>query len=623
MVVQTRRSKRQKCQDENSDVHRISRSSSALDLTSPCDYTGVGKMTPLMDGGDKEGVVRARARSVLGVKHVNSIPTTTSPHEVTKVPQSMPTDDDDVFDGGHAHHAKSKTRSRVTCGGLPARCPTLEGHDTAVSLSTLPDSCLLEIFRHSSSDESGSTVEYAANPCMSVYPLVCQRWKDLLGGPSSVWEHVCVGSSLRRIDVDRMVSWMAKRAPSIKKVSYAFRGAFEYTTTAGALQEATNTVWDLIHVALGPKNLTAMIESLELTSLETQVYENILKHAAAYFPNLHSLSLSGLGDLSKDAMQGLEALKGLEHLSLRFDKDVMNPFQGENGSLPASIFAMTQLKSLTLETKGICSIQPAISTMKNLEELKLESMTNMASLPLMIVQLRNLTKLSLKGSKGLFGAANSSRNGGTIEPGTERMFWMIRSLPRLEQLNLDGCGIKEFPLLDSLPVNSSLKRLSMNDNPEMVFKKGLAAFQALEWVSMKSCNMPCVSSAVTALKNLRYLDISNNGLVECNGLGKLSKLRVLHASHNHFPSFPRDILALSNLKELHMYGCIYLEFPASLEHLTTAWKHMVRMDLRKGVAPHPARYQASSLYWLRKLDEAYEAAHQRSGVILFDASNDE
>eukprot|EP00889_Picochlorum_renovo_P005876 jgi/Picre1/32906/NNA_008235.t1 len=226
---------------------------------------------------------------------------------------------------------------------------------------------------------------------------------------------------------------MEKRAPSIKKVSYAFRGAFEYTTTAGALQEARNTVWDLIHVALGPKNLTAMIESLEFTSLETHVYENIL--------SMQRPEIAHAGD------QG-----DLQH--------------------PASNF-----------------------TMKNLEELKLESMTNMASLPLMIVQLRNLTKLSLKGSKGLFGAANSSRTGGTIEPGTERMFWMIRSLPRLEQLNLDGCGIKEFPLLDSLPVNSSLKRLSMNDNPEMVFKKGLAAFQALEWVSMKSCNMPCVSSA--------------------------------------------------------------------------------------------------------------------------------
>jgi len=230
--------------------------------------------------------------------------------------------------------------------------------------------------------------------------------------------------------------------------------------------------------------------------------------------------------------------------------NVMNSIT-QQGS--ASLFTMTHLRSLMMETKGISSIQPAIAAMKNLEELKLESMTNMASLPLMIVQLRNLTKLSLKGSKGLFGPVTSRQDGGTIEPGTERMFWMIRSLPRLEDFNLDCCGIKEFPLLDSLPVNSSLKRLSMNDNREMVFKKGLAAFQALEWVSMQSCNMPCVSLAVAALKNLRYLDLSNNGLVECNGLGKLSKLRVLHASHNHFPSFPRDILALSNLRELHMY----------------------------------------------------------------------
>ena len=617
MVVHTRRSKRQKCQDENADIHRHSTSSSFIDLSSPCDCTGVGKMTPLMAGGGRGGVVRPRARSVLGAKQVNSIPTTTSPHEVIKVPQSMPTDDDDVFDGGHAHHTKSKTRSRVTCGGLPARYPALEGHEPAVTLSSLPDSCLLEIFRHSVCDES---VEYTANPCLSVFPLVCQRWKDLLGGPSPVWEHLSFGSSLRRIDIDVMVAWMKKRAPSIKKLSYAFKGVFECNASVEGNTPASvvETVWDLIHLVLGPKNLTSTIESLDFTSLDKDVYENVLKHAATYFPNIRSLSLSGLGNLSKDAMQGLEALGGLERLSLRFDRDVLHPFQGENGSLPAGLFAMAQLKSLTLETKGICSIQPAIATMKNLEELGLESMTNVASLPLMIVQLRNLTKLSLKGSKGLFGAANSNLDNGTIEPGTERMFWMIRSLPRLEELNLDSCGIKEFPLLDSLPVNSSLRRLSMNDNPEMVFKKGLAAFQALEWVSMKSCNMPCVSSAVTALKNLRYLDISNNGLVECNGLGKLSKLRVLHASHNHFPSFPRDILALSNLRELHMYGCIYLEFSASLEHLATTWKHMVRMDLRKGVAPHPARYQASSLHLLQKLAGAYETSHQRSDVILFD-----
>ena len=110
------------------------------------------------------------------------------------------------------------------------------------------------------------------------------------------------------------------------------------------------------------------------------------------------------------------------------------------------------------------------------------------------------------------------------------MFVLLKSMPALEELVIDWCGIREIPMAGDFPASDTVKRISMNNNPDMVFKKGLSYFQGLEELEMRRCNMPCVSSAITSLAKLRYLDVSNNGLVECHNLGKLKALETLVAS---------------------------------------------------------------------------------------------
>lgn len=252
--------------------------------------------------------------------------------------------------------------------------------------------------------------------------------------------------------------------------------------------------------------------------------------------------------------------------------------------------------------------------MKNLEHLYLESLTNLTSLPLMTVHLTGITHLSLKGSASLFGSGDIQD--GPIEPGTERMIWMIRSLPNLVELNLDECGIKEFPTIEGMSATTNLKKLSMNNNPDMSIKRGLASFEGLEELSMRNCNMPCLSSAVSCLSELRYLDVSSNGMVECHGLGKLTNLRTLKASDNPFPGFPKDILLIENIQNIILTGCTYLEIVASLSDVADKLPFLNKIDVRKG---DKGRFQEMSKQWLAQLNDIYVNQYNRvSHVVIFD-----
>lgn len=542
-----------------------------------------------------------------------------SPDDVLRLPRSMPTDDDCNDTGeGKMHHARRKTKSRVDSEQDPwlRKYPTDSSspgvHDKRVDINSIPDSCLVNIFKLSMADTGccSTAADWKKNPCLSVFPLVCQRWKRVLCSPSELWNTIGISQSLKRPDALRQ--WILKRQPSIQGVNFF----------AGEPTNQTDGVCDFIECLGAP--VTHQWQKLELDCalIDEMCVEKIMIDASTRLSNIHSLSMYGVKTLTKSTMEALQSLSRLEALSIRFSRTnpQVDPFQEEDCSMSESLFKLTNLKSLTLDGKGIKDIPPTIARLKNLSELNLESIVQVQKIPLMAVHLNNLTKLSFKGSKSLF-ENPSGTNGSTslddpasMVPGTERMFWMIRSLPKLEELNIDDCGIKEIPIIEGLPVNTSLKRLSMNDNPDMVFKKGLGAFQGLETLTMRRCNMPCVSSAVTALTNLKYLDISNNGLVECNGLGKLKCLDVLKASHNQFPSIPRDIYLISGLKELELHGCIYLEFSFSLIFLAQTWPKLHRMVVTKGSR---GRYQARSLHWLQEL-QGYLDSQGRTNVVQVD-----
>ena len=539
-----------------------------------------------------------------------------SPDDVGKFPRSLPTDEDEgIIAEEEKQTRRKKTKSRVRerenewlppyrrLDSSNAIQDVPEQVSEPTTFSDIPDSCLVKIMSYSMSSEVDS-VMFAKNPCMSVYPLVCKRWKQLLASPSELWNVITIDSSIRKIDTAGMRSWILQRQPSILKVRHG--------------SDLTDSSILSLVVDLGP-DVTSHWQSLEVDytqSGSSRSVELLLDGdtMGIRFANLTSLSLIGLDRLSHAGMESLRGMRSLNELFFNFNdnNESLEPFEGEAGALPDALLEMTWLKSLKLHGQRIKSIQPNLAKLKYLEELRLENISHVGPLPLLTARLHHLKMLSLKGSKFLF---ESPTNEGDGELGGKRMFWIIRSLPHLEELCLDGCGIKEIPIIDGFSHNTVLKKLSMDDNPDMVFKKGLAAFQGLEHLSMKRCNMPCISSAVSSLQNLKYLDISNNGLVECHGLGKLKKLEKLKASHNQFPCIPRDLYLLSNLRELELFGCIYLEFTSCMKFLCECWPHIDLLDLRKGPT---SRYQNASIGWLKELDVAWQRVHQKHRVVRMD-----
>lgn len=302
----------------------------------------------------------------------------------------------------------------------------------------------------------------------------------------------------------------------------------------------------------------------------------------------------------------------MQSLTLQFSGHMQEHFVGAGGALPQSFFKMTQLESLSLDCPSLRGIQPTLARMKQLQILEMKNLLHLPVLPLMTVHLNRIQKLSFPGCQSLFA---TGRQDGPVEPGAERMWWMIRSFPNLECLDLTACGLTEIPVVEGMPANTTLQKLVINDNPEMMMKKGLAAFQGLKELSMKNCNMPCVSSAVLALSQLTCLDISANGMVECSGLHKLTKLKSLTATDNSFPSIPKDVYFLSNLEVVDLRNNIYLEVAAPLTVLCSKLPKLNMFCVSKGTK---GRFQTSSIEWLHALDKEYHDVHGRSGVIRYD-----
>lgn len=582
--------------------------------------------TPTANQVHEDDVIYIRKRMSAIRKHYSSTDTTDlkpagekhiSPDNVLRLPPSMPTDDEGsaAVHGGKKHIMRRKTKSRVDSQKdswlrkYPNDFSSPTSQQDSIGINSLPDSCLARIFKLSIvSNDSFSVSGWKKNPCLSTYPLVCKRWNTVLGSPSEIWNHIVIEEATSRKHKVALRNWMVQRHPSIHSVHFS----------AASISENEQGIRDLIDYLGAPLTDTIKSVIIDCENIDGVCLERILTGDPKRFRSITSLSLYGVTSLTKSTMHMLQGLSDLEAISIRFSRTLAqkDPFEEGDGSLSESLLQMSRLKSLSVDSMTIRNIQPTIARLNDLTELKLESMIRIQSIPLMFVHLHNLVKLSLRGSKSLFGnTGNRLDNTTGVVQGTERMFWMIRSLPKLEELNIDDCSIKEIPIIEGLPVNKSLKKLSMNDNPDMVFKKGLSAFQGLESLTMRRCNMPCVSSAVTSLSHLKYLDISNNGLVECNGLGKLTNLHVLKASHNQFPSIPKDIYSITGLKELELHGCVYLEFSSSLNFLADTWPKLYSLVVTKGSR---GRYQARSLHWLHKLQDCLELRDRKDVVKVDD-----
>lgn len=535
------------------------------------------------------------------------------------------------------------------------------------TINNLPDDCMRLIFHHCATDAERSSILPRQNPLLSTLPLVCQRWRSLLSGPSDAWsESTLVIDTSHKLDYPVMQRFMEARSPAIRSLRLTnekrlIRTTAQRGTWVTMLQElnvgltsqierlriddarvfdiidffqlggdfggddVVNDGFDAVDGVDGASNES----SLPQITPKTTPSRTTAKHLA----NLRSLELRGLHTLPKRFPELLNKLPRLEHLELSFDALVMegvSAFDGcAVGHLPEELFS-PKLKCLAIKCKYISNVPAALlDRMSLLEELRLEGVVCKQVFPCADA-LRRVKRLVLTGSTGFFDRTsigtprtNESRDFGSlafgvassqpVQTATDRMFMLLKAMPMLEELVVDGCGIREIPMAGETLASDSVKRISMNNNPDMVFKKGLSCFRGLEELRMRRCNMPVVSSAVTSLPRLKYLDVSNNGLVECHNLGKLKELETLVAANNQFPCIPRDVLGMKSLRSVDLSGCAYLEFHAGLLHLMSGWPKLVRLDLRKGRASgtgsgQQTAYQESSRRWLTQVREAWSAS---------------
>jgi Leucine-rich repeat (LRR) protein len=499
----------------------------------------------------------------------------------------------------------------------------LTRQDGTLGIGCLPDECLVTILKLSASAEERSSVLARRNPCLSLLPLVCKRWARLLNSPSDVWDRLVVDKSVS-VDVPAMTNWFANRCTSIHSIEFTNECGITLQQSRSPIDESGDITrirrdaWSALLSSLDAKT-TSQWRSISVQNAEyQQISHFFFPLVRDRFEGLSCLSLSGLQTLPKRCLDDIAELPALETLSLSFDKldgDEVPPFEGcDPGTIAPEIFRMNRLKSLAIICKCTSGIpEQELNRLTELEELRLGNFRSRQSFPALFGMPR-LRTLRLEGSTGFFGKDIIS---GGISM-TERMFIIFKSLANLQELVIDGCGIREIPMAGGNLASPSLKKLSMNYNPDMVFKKGLGLFQGLEHLSMRRCNMPCISSAVTSLANLKFLDISSNGLVECHNLGKLKKLKTLIASDNPFPSIPRDVFGIHTLRKLNLSGCMYLEFNSSMEFMMDAWPLLKLLDLRKKAekvahATGEPAYQASSKSWMGKLKAAWTKRGETDG----------
>ena len=567
--------------------------------------------------GERQGELRKETVEVLARRG--------SPDDVLAAQSlpSMPTVPSNGLEHGTLSKNKRKkrthrTRSRVAgMESMDAGLSSQPGAHSAPTIESLPNDCLRQIFKHCGTEEERASVLPSRNPLLSTLPLVCKKWRAILDSPNDAWSTLAIDLSTS-LDYTRMQTFMERRLPSIRRITLTNEKRIIRTT-------AQRDNWVTMLSSLDGK-ITSTWESLRIEN--ARVYELIdfflldrpigpdSSTTLTRLTNLKALDLSDLSTLPKRFSKLMKGMPSLENVSLSFDAlvtDGVPAFDGcDVGKLPEYLFD-PRLKSLKIRCKYITAVSEAwLNRMVNLEHLSLERMATKQTFP-SVHGLCKLRTLGLTGSTGFFGRdapdPSSSFNSLTANSLTERMFMLFKSIPTLEELVIDGCGIKEIPMAGNHLASPTVKKLSINNNPDMVFKKGLGLFHGLEHLSMRRCNMPCVSSAVTGLVNLKYLDISNNGLVECNNLGKLKSLETLIASQNPFPCIPRDIVGLNSLRVIDLSGCVYLEFNSSLSPLMDAWPHLARLDVRKqpdgGRPMTVARYQATSKHWLALLRETW------------------
>lgn len=127
----------------------------------------------------------------------------------------------------------------------------------------------------------------------------------------------------------------------------------------------------------------------------------------------------------------------------------------------------------------------------------------------------------------------------------DRLGWspVLSGLANLEELSLNGCGVRAVPLpLEGLP---KLKVLALGQNPLLpTALEGLMGLDSLKSLNIGYSNLYDVPEAIGALEELNQLDISSNGIQELPDFLWDLPLTSLDLTENKLPDLPEGLLRL-------------------------------------------------------------------------------
>lgn len=342
----------------------------------------------------------------------------------------------------------------------------------------------------------------------------------------------------------------------------------------------------------------------------------------AKFPELHSLNMadcyfaalpSNIGNLAgidtlnlrnsnikalPETFTKLQKLRtlGLAHNAYLYDDDVFEKLKHMNVS------------DLDLSACGLFALNTKVGDVKSLARLNI-SINDVKELPASFSQLSNLKYLDL--------SQNTSLN-------LAQVAGVLAKVSSLTTLNLDQCYLATLPI--EIGSITSLHVLYLRENVLTAVPSTIGNLTAIEELYISS---PKNSFRVNVLKNLpdglgklsrlRVLDLGGNLLTSLSSdFAQLKSLEVLDLSRNQLMAFPDAITSLIKLKILDLNRNKIPSLPAAIGNLTALDSLTVDGDFfsnpDKKIKALPAEIcQISNLKKLTFKDDIIEALPDNFG----------
>lgn len=141
----------------------------------------------------------------------------------------------------------------------------------------------------------------------------------------------------------------------------------------------------------------------------------------------------------------------------------------------------------------------------------------------------------------------------------------LKLLLQIQEFDLSNNQLTYFPL--GLGRLANLQKLHLDRNQFTSIPKNLEKLSNLKFLHLGQNQITSISKRLDKLIDLDWLYLEHNQLISVEGLGNLTKLKVLLLEYNQLKSIPVEFEKLSELKYLDLYGNQLTSVPVQLGKL--------------------------------------------------------